>query len=437
MSTEKWLNTMLVTIRELKLGPTFVTRFLYLGSTIILYTLCLRTNRNKLLFNEIPFVNNNIRLTDYDIILSNAFAYLYTSLNYTIQFTILPQTPNTINIINVIKEFIDRRDNDNWKFASQLSEPLPNLNAVIEVDSVQDLNTLLLNKDSWTPLKYNGTTQKYLTPYWGNITSLIDTTKYINQANLNFHINRDDEMKEMLNIYANMTDYHRVVAEYFQGGKVTPPGIWNIYAIYAAKAKRFDDVEFAEFLYVLNCALFTASIVAWKLKYNKKQSRPIQYIRLQPDQLVTTWDGTIVSNKIWKPFQQSDARTPPFPDFISGHSTFSGAASVVFNKYISSLDNLVFSKFTSEHGDMISPLLNNLYDNTVQSIKCNAGSSTVSQGASLLPFPICATVLNFNSWDQLAELSGVSRVYGGIHLQGANHVGIIVGQEIAQDILKL
>lgn len=41
-------------------------------------------------------------------------------------------------------------------------------------------------------------------------------------------------------------------------------------------------------------------------------------------------NGTVFMNgSEWNPFQPSNARTPPFPSFTSGHSTFGGAFEAV------------------------------------------------------------------------------------------------------------
>lgn len=432
----KNLNLMLRTIRDNNLGPTYATRFLYLGSTIIHYAVGLSVGKSSV--NE-PLLkkDKDLKPKHVQTVIYHGFKYLYGLLNYPFdQPELRTKNSNAKKAIKCIKNFLNERDLDGWKLANDFAtEDYPNPEQFIDVDAEQDLSALQPHK--WTPLKYNDNVQNYLTPKWGQVVPLIDIAPMLAIADTNYNENRDGEIQEMLNIYANMNDYHRTVAEYFQGGQVTPPGIWNVWLIYTSIAVQSTELLFSKVLYDLNRALFTAGIVAWNVKFNKLQSRPIQYIRLlSPEREVTTWDGTKVSNKIWNTFQQSNGRSPPFPDYISGHSTFSGAASVIFNKYFpKSFAEINFAPFSAEHAQMISPLINNNLGNTVKEIKCNAGSSTVDQGNSALPFPICATVLNFTSWNNLAELSGKSRIYGGIHCESANGIGIIIGEELCKKIV--
>ena len=229
-----------------------------------------------------------------------------------------------------------------------------------------------------------------------------------------------------------------MIAEFFQGGQVTPPGIWNVLAIYAIRSTKMMYLSAAQFLYLLNTTMFMGSIVAWNVKRKYMQARPIQEIRLLPTQDVTTFDGSTVNNNIWKPFQQQNFITPPFPDYISGHSTFSSGAAVVFERFFPlSLTQYIFDNFNNECGTMISSLLNNnSYSNNIKVTMIKANSSTVVHDTSPKRFPSCAVKLTFNCWRDMAYFSGISRIYGGIHGNNANNVGLIIGEMIALDVLN-
>ncbi len=53
-----------------------------------------------------------------------------------------------------------------------------------------------------------------------------------------------------------------------------------------------------------------------------------------------------------------------------------------------------------------------------------------------LSCPACPIKLTFNSWREIANLSGISRIYGGIHGNNANYSGLIIGELIANDIIN-
>lgn len=443
-SAAKWLNTMLTTIVATNPGPTRVTRFLYLGSCILYYILS-NNAAHDMTETELKHAINATGSTEY--LIHFAFKKLYGQLGYT--FSITDPSTITLSYANQIKQtrlhnFLDNRDNDGWKNFNTPAITLPNGSNFIDVENgaSQDLSSLLPQPDKWTPLKHgNNITQTYLTPRWGDVTLPVSTplSDYTNiaDANIGDAATRELEVREMINIYQNLTNTQRAIAEYFEGGQVTPPGIWNVYAIYTASSQKLSSVNFAKFLYNLNTALFSASIVCWKVKFTHMQARPIQEIRkILPLENVTTWDTSVVQNNVWKPWQRLNGRTPPFPDFMSGHSTFSSAAAVVFDHFFpKALVEIEFEQFTPQHATMIQGFLDNGLPNTVKHVSVNVGSSAFPQGDSPAPFPTTSVCLDFKSWQELAELSGISRIYGGIHCQSANQTALIIGNKIGLDVL--
>ena len=447
----KWLNIMLRTIRDNKLGPTYTGRFLYLVSTIIYYAnLCFRPRPSKLTEKELVVLDmKELNTNVFDFVICESMKYLYDKLNYP-KIELVADDPITKlsyftnKVISNTKKFIDRRDQDGWRNAS-IQPSYPNGSSFIDTMNVQDLSGTLTEHHKWTPLKNKGSAsaQKYLTPGWGEVTSCenIYVSKYVQIADENFLENeRSREIEEVVKTYSNLTDSQRMIAEYFQGGQVTPPGIWNVWGLYTINSTNLEPAKATEFFYLLNKSLFIASIVAWNVKRKYMQARPIQEIRLLESQQVSNFDGNPVTNNIWIPFQQINNLTPPFPDYISGHSTFSSAAAVVFDKYFpKSFAEMNFEPFSNEHGSMISQLLeNNEYENNVKVVMFKINSSSVYDvSLSPLKFPMCAVKLTFNTWRELANLSGISRIYGGIHGNNANNAGLIIGETIAKDILNL
>ena len=481
-----WLNTLLGTIANPanKLGPTYASRFLYIGSTIIYYVVSNNID-SDITEPELPSVHaSDINFVDKNYLIYGAFVYLYNQPGpnkpYPQNFPSIPPkqlTPTEQIIHTNLLNFLNVRDNDGWKnanngapLASWSPDVYPNGNpnsVYIDVDSTQPLSVILPQPKLWTPLRHTITVgpstthviQTYLTPRWGDVitppgqggTPLL-LTFYTDIAASNFQDPprtnaRTLEIQDMLNIYQGtggqgLTNQQRVIAEYFQGGKVSPPGIWNVWAIYVLQSANWNNKQAAKFLYWLNTSMFLASITCWKIKFTYKQSRPIQDIRLLSPQSVTTWDSTVVPNNIWKPFQQSTNRTPPFPDFMSGHSTFSDAAAIIYDHFFpQQLDTMLLQPYSATHAQMISPILVdsttqlNKYSNSVKFIQCDVQSSAVSQGNSTVGFPTSPMTLNFSNWHELAQLSGASRIYGGIHGSTANQTALIIGQQIGKDVI--
>jgi membrane-associated phospholipid phosphatase len=91
---------------------------------------------------------------------------------------------------------------------------------------------------------------------------------------------------------------------------------------------------------------------------------------------------------------QSLIATPPFPEYTSGHSTFSATAATILGELI---------------GD-------------------NVGFSTTSIG---LP----GVTRSYTSFQQAAQEAGMSRIYGGIHFMSANTNGLECGEKIGNYVI--
>jgi hypothetical protein len=171
------------------------------------------------------------------------------------------------------------------------------------------------------------------------------------------------------------------------GRSFTPPGHWNQIAAQFTSQPGRTLLENARLFALLDMALADAGIVSWDAKYAFNLWRPITAIQ-QADldgNAATTKDAT------WT----SLLTTPPFPEYTSGHSTFSGAASTV-------LDSLV------------GPA---------------TGFSTMSLG---LP----GVYRTFTGFTQAANEAGQSRIYGGIHFQSANQDGLASGRSLGHYVLE-
>ena len=164
-------------------------------------------------------------------------------------------------------------------------------------------------------------------------------------------------------------------------GTITPPGHWNDIATDLARAKGNSTAANVRLLAELNVALADASIAAWDAKYIYASWRPITAIQ----QGETDGNAATTEDDAWQPL----LITPPFPEYVSGHSTYSGAAASVLTNFFGANQS-----FTSD-----SP-----------------GLPGVTR--------------SFNSFDAAAQEAGQSRIYGGIHFQFGNQDGLVTGKKI-------
>ncbi len=184
---------------------------------------------------------------------------------------------------------------------------------------------------------------------------------------------------------AEQTDIARFWAD--GGGTVTPPGHWNVIAQDISAQEGLKLAENARLFALLNIATADAAICSWDAKYAYDFWRPITAIRN------ADLDGNAATeaDPTWTPLLV----TPPFPEYTSGHSTFSGAAATVLADYFGT-DEIAFTT-TSEDLPGVSR--------------------------------------SFPSFSSAADEAGLSRIYGGIHFMSANFQGLHSGGNIGQHVM--
>lgn len=108
-------------------------------------------------------------------------------------------------------------------------------------------------------------------------------------------------------------EHYRIVHFWADGvATSTPAGHWNAIAADDFITKNHSEVRWARNMALLNMALMDASIVCWDTKNFYFNPRPTQM-----DSRIKTLTGI-----------------PNFPAYISGHSTFSGAAATVLSHLV-------------------------------------------------------------------------------------------------------
>jgi hypothetical protein len=207
----------------------------------------------------------------------------------------------------------------------------------------------------------------------------------------------------------NLTDEQRAIAEYWADGprSETPPGHWNSLAqgiSWRDKHTLDDDVKM---FFALNAALLDSSIACWDAKRAYNFVRPVTAIH-------TLFDET------WQPFQLSTFVTPPFPEYVSGHSTFSSAAAEVLTRFTGSktfYDGVtVLPKDVNRDGKL---------DLLGQYIAMPDSSHL------LAGHPEQSVTLQWGTFQEAADEAGVSRRYGGIHFQDGDLRGRELGKKVS------
>jgi len=170
------------------------------------------------------------------------------------------------------------------------------------------------------------------------------------------------------------------------GGTPTPPGLWNTVAQTVATAQGSSLSNNVRMFAMLNTAMADSAIADWNVKYTYGTWRPIQAIPV-----ADTVNAATTSDADWTPLLV----TPAFPEYASGHSTFSGAAASILG---------------SIFGD----------------------STSFSFSVPNLP----GVTRGFTSFTQAAQEAGMSRIYGGIHFYFSDTAGLTLGNEVATSVLS-
>jgi membrane-associated phospholipid phosphatase len=171
-------------------------------------------------------------------------------------------------------------------------------------------------------------------------------------------------------------------------GTVTPPGHWNQIAQQVGAALGNTLHENARLFALLNLAMADAAICAWDAKYAFNFWRPVTAIRYGDG------DGNpnTEADRTWR----SLIATPPFPDYVSGHSAFSGGAATVLARFYGT-DNVAFVT-----------------------------------GSDATP----GVYRSYASFSAAAAEAAVSRLYGGIHFRSANDDGRRSGMAIGEYVFR-
>jgi hypothetical protein len=182
------------------------------------------------------------------------------------------------------------------------------------------------------------------------------------------------------------------------GGTFTPPGHWNQIAAEMALSRGNTLAENARLFALLNIAEADAGIAAWDAKYAYDLWRPIDAIRRGD----TDGNDLTTTDSTWTPL----LKTPPFPTYTSGHSTFSGAADAVLTSIFGPAVH--FTSTSDDHNSF--------------SLRPLAASQIITR--------------SFGSFAQAADEAGRSRIYGGIHFDFDNINGLAAGRALGQYVVE-
>jgi hypothetical protein len=231
--------------------------------------------------------------------------------------------------------------------------------ASVNSPSPVPVRTTLADPNRWQPLTYVNSTgdlvaQRFVGAQWCFVTpfalsggdefrwlvQLLGPAKYGSKE-------YQEQAEELVEISAGLTDREKMVAEYWSDGPNSeqPPGHWALFAQYVSARDHHSLDDDVKMFFVLSNAVFDAGIAAWDAKRTYDSVRPITAIPLLfHGKTIRAWGGpsktgpgTVeMDGAQWIPYQAATFPTPPFPDYVSGHSTYSAAAARILQLWTGS-----------------------------------------------------------------------------------------------------
>ena len=222
------------------------------------------------------------------------------------------------------------------------------------------------------------------------------------------------QAQRVIDVQAALSERQKVIAEYWADGPSSelPPGHWCLFAQYVSVRDRHTDDQDVKMFFALANAVSDAGIAAWDAKRAYDSERPITAIRYLMSGQTMRGYGPLgaagglqtIQGESWMPYQPPTFPTPPFPEHVSGHSTFSAAAAEVLKLFTGS-DAL--------------------------------GASYTKPAASMAfepTLPSTPVTLGWTTFSDAANEAGISRIYGGIHFDQANTDGLALGRKVGAQV---
>lgn len=282
-------------------------------------------------------------------------------------------------------------------------------NPVNDVDVLKDINR-------WQPKYFSdGKGGKFapgcLTPQWWKVNPLVlDSASQFRPGPPPMVGSNQlaKEVKEVIELQANLTDEQRALVEFMRDGpkSVQQAGHWLVFAQNVSVRDNHTLDQDVKMYFLVEATAMDAFISCWDSKMYYDFARPYQLVHdYYQDQVIKAWGGPEkgmiqMKGQEWRPYSPETFLCPPFPSYVSGHSTISGACAEI--------------------------------------LKLFTGSDTFGTEVELIPGALTEpdnlgkpVTLQFPTFTQTAEMAGFSRVLGGYHIQADNIEGLTLGRKVA------
>jgi hypothetical protein len=276
-----------------------------------------------------------------------------------------PNTPAGLGSA-IAEKLLDFRHNDG---ANQLGNLGGSGEPYADYTGYKSINTPtnLIDPNQWQPqMAKNGkgieAEQEFLLPQWHKVApfALRSASQFRAQLKKPARFKTSEFLQQSREVYQlsqRITPQQKAIAQFWISGpqKETTPGIWHLFALKLSQQRKHTLDQDIKLFFALANANFDAGIAAWDAKLAYNSVRPITAIRM------------LIAPK-WEPY----IPTPPFSEFVSGHSTLGAASAEVLRSFFGS------DKFAQSHVESTTGI--KLYWPTFSSAADEAGLSRLYGG---------------------------------------------------------
>ena len=233
------------------------------------------------------------------------------------------------------------------------------------------------------------------------------------------------EVAEVVKFNGNLTVKEKAIVEFMRDGPKSTgqSGHWLRFAQAVSRRDKNDIDRDVKLFFAVANVVFDAFIACWDVKRHYDSSRPWLLVRhYYKGEKIKGWAGpgkgyAMIPAEQWHPYSPSTFVTPPFPGYVSGHSTASGAGAKMLELFTGS------DHFADTENRVAGLLTEPGYPCRIMQMV--DGKPIHDKKMS------CDVALQLPTFTATAEMAGISRVLGGYHIQSDNIEGLKLGRRVA------
>lgn len=218
-----------------------------------------------------------------------------------------------------------------------------------------------------------------------------------------------EQVAQVVDLQAGLTPDQKALVEFMRDGpaSVQQAGHWLRFALDVSERDHNDLDRDVNLFFVTTVTAMDAFIACWDSKMFYDFARPYALVHAQfGNDTITGWGGPDkgmirMQGLEWRPYSPDAFLCPPFPAYVSGHSTVSGACGEILRLFTGS-------------------------DTFGIEVRWAPGSLTEPG------FVTDSVTLSFPTFTATADSAGWSRVLGGYHIQADNLEGLSLGRKVGQ-----